>query len=84
VRVKEKLQRYETGTMGGSGIRSVIQRTEFTPQGERLSKGLDSRVSERRSFVSSRLNAESTISGEEEVFSECNFLTPESKHFLLD
>lgn len=63
VRVKEKLQRYESGAMGGSGIRSVIQRTEYTPQGERLSKGLDSRVSERRSFISTRYNAESTISG---------------------
>lgn len=65
-------------------MRSSIQRTEFTPQSERMSKGLESRVSERKSFISSRLNAESIIIGEEEVFAECNFLTPENKHFLLD
>lgn len=54
LRVKEKLQKYESGLMG-SGIRSTI-RTEYTPQGERLSKGLDSRISERRSFISSKYN----------------------------
>lgn len=64
LRVKEKLQRYESGaTVGTSGIRSTIQRTEFTPQSERMSRGLESRISERRSFIPGRLNVDTTIVG---------------------
>ncbi len=77
LRIKDKLQKYESGGQG-TGMRSVI-RTELTPQGDRLGKGLDSRISERRSFISSRYGVDTTSvdksENSEEVFSECVFLS---------
>lgn len=84
LRIKEKLQKYESGS-GNSVVRSTI-RAEFTPQGERIGKTMDSRISERRSFISSKITdtANDKSDHPEEVFGECTFLNPEGKQFLLD